>query len=105
MTKLLNDDIIKQIREVFDGGLKNPVHVMFFGKVENCEYCDETRQLVEEVTAISDLFRLSTLHPPLFSGGLQDTDCISSSNDCACSSQAAWRSFSRFSRVGAPSIV
>jgi glutaredoxin-like protein len=58
MTKLLNDDIIKQIREVFDESLKNPVHMMFFGSNENCEYCDETRQLVEEVTDISDQLSL-----------------------------------------------
>ena len=54
MTQLLNDDIIKQIQEVF-GNLKNPVHLMFFGSRENCAYCDDTRQLVEEVAAISDL--------------------------------------------------
>ena len=54
MTQLLNDDIIQQIREVF-GGLKHPVHMMFFGSKINCPYCDDTRQLVEEVTAISDL--------------------------------------------------
>ena len=55
MTQLLNDDIIKQIREVFDDSLKNPVHLMFFGKEDNCDYCDDARQLVEEVTAISAL--------------------------------------------------
>ena len=54
MAQLLNDDITQQIREVFDG-LKNPVHVMFFGSKENCPYCDDTRQLVEEVTALSDM--------------------------------------------------
>jgi glutaredoxin-like protein len=54
MTQLLNDDIIEQIREVFNG-LKNPVHLMFFGSKESCPYCDDTRQLVEEVAAISDL--------------------------------------------------
>ena len=58
MAQLLNDDIIKQIREVFDGGLKNPVHLMFFGSVDNCQYCDETRQLAEEVAAISDLISI-----------------------------------------------
>ena len=58
MTKLLNDDIIKQIREVFDDGLKNPVHMMFFGSKENCQYCDETRQLAEEVAVISDLISI-----------------------------------------------
>lgn len=54
MAQLLNDDIVQQIREVFDG-LKQPVHMMFFGSKENCQYCDETLQLVEEVAAISDL--------------------------------------------------
>ena len=58
MAQLLNDDIIKQIREVFDGGLKNPVHLMFFGSVDNCQYCGETRQLAEEVAAISDLISI-----------------------------------------------
>jgi glutaredoxin-like protein len=59
MAQLLNDDIIKQIREVFDG-LKNPVHIMFFGSKGNCDYCDDTRQLVEEVAAISDLLSIET---------------------------------------------
>ena len=58
MDRLLNDDIIKQIREVFDG-LKNPVHLMFFGSQEDCPYCDDTRQLVEEVAAISDLLTVA----------------------------------------------
>jgi len=57
MAQLLNDDIIKQIREVFDQ-LQNPVHIMFFGSKDNCAYCDDTRQLVEEVAAISDLISI-----------------------------------------------
>jgi len=54
MAQLLNDDITKQIREVFEG-LKGQVHFMFFGNKENCAYCDETRQLVEEVATLSEL--------------------------------------------------
>jgi glutaredoxin-like protein len=57
MAQLLNDDIIKQISEVFKE-LKNPVHIMFFGSKENCDYCDDTRQLVEEVTALSDFLSI-----------------------------------------------
>jgi glutaredoxin-like protein len=57
MTQLLNDDITKQIREVFDG-LKNPVQLMFFSSKDNCAYCDDTRQLVEEVAALSDLLSI-----------------------------------------------
>ncbi len=57
MDKLLNENVEKQIREVF-AGLKEPVHVIFFGSKENCEYCDDTRQLVEEVVALSDKLSL-----------------------------------------------
>lgn len=31
---------------------------MFFGSKENCDYCDETLQLVEDVAAISDLVNI-----------------------------------------------
>jgi alkyl hydroperoxide reductase subunit AhpF len=58
MAQLLNDDIIKQIQEVF-GDLKNRVHLMFFGSKHDCPYCDDTRQLVEEVAAISDLLSVA----------------------------------------------
>jgi glutaredoxin-like protein len=57
MAQLLNDDINQQIREVF-AGLKNPVHIMFFGSQTSCDYCDDTRQLVEEVAALSDLLSI-----------------------------------------------
>lgn len=58
MTQLLNEDIVKQIGEVF-AGLKEPVHMLFFGSKDNCEYCNETRQLAEEVAAISDQVSLA----------------------------------------------
>lgn len=58
MTQLLNDDIIEQIQEVFRD-LKNPVHLMFFGSKHDCPYCDDTRQLVEEVAAVSDLLSIA----------------------------------------------
>lgn len=58
MTQLLNDDITRQIQEVFTD-LKNPVHLMFFGSQSDCPYCDDTRQLVEEVADISDQLSLA----------------------------------------------
>lgn len=56
---LLNDQIIAQVREAFDAGLKHDVEVLFFGKMDGCDYCDDTRQLLEEVTALSPKFHLS----------------------------------------------
>ena len=58
MTNLLNENITTQIREIF-ANLQNPVHLLFFGRSQDCEYCGETRQLAEEVAALSDKLTLS----------------------------------------------
>ncbi len=58
MQKLLNENITAQIREIF-ANLQNPVQLMFFGSDHNCDYCEEARQLMEEVTALSDKLSLS----------------------------------------------
>ncbi len=58
MEKLLPEDIVGQIREVFQQ-LKNPVQVLLFVSQENCDYCESTRQLLEEVSELSDQISLS----------------------------------------------
>jgi glutaredoxin-like protein len=55
---LLNDQIVVQLREAF-ANLKLPVAVLFFGSRENCEYCEDTRQLLEEVSAIDEKLSLT----------------------------------------------
>ena len=57
-TKLLNEDILGQVREVFEQ-LQQPVEVLFFGKKTDCMYCDDTLQLVSEVVELSDKLGLS----------------------------------------------
>jgi glutaredoxin-like protein len=52
MSELLNEDVKKQVREVLNG-LQLPVQILFFGSQENCDYCNDTRQLLEEVVALS----------------------------------------------------
>jgi glutaredoxin-like protein len=58
MEKVLNDQIVKQIEEVF-AGIEEPVQVLFFGLKDNCNYCGEAQQLLEEVTALNDKLALS----------------------------------------------
>jgi glutaredoxin-like protein len=58
MANLLNEDIKKQVRDVF-ADLKNPVNILFFGQEENCHQCDDTRQLMEELTKLSDKLQLT----------------------------------------------
>jgi glutaredoxin-like protein len=56
--RLLNDQIVKQIKDAFDKQLKSPVQVLFFGQEDGCDYCSDTLQLVEEVVAVSDKLSL-----------------------------------------------
>jgi glutaredoxin-like protein len=52
MTSLLNDVIRKQVNEALES-LQEPVQIIFFGSKEQCEYCDDTLKLVEEVAGLS----------------------------------------------------
>jgi glutaredoxin-like protein len=58
MAQLLNDQIQGQIKELF-GNLKEPVEIMFFGTTEECQYCEDTLQLVQDVSALSEKLSLS----------------------------------------------
>lgn len=58
MDKVLNDQIVGQISEVF-AGMQEPVQVLFFGSRDDCDYCNETKQLLEEVTTLNDKLELS----------------------------------------------
>jgi len=58
MEKVLNEQIVKQIEEAF-AEVKEPVQVLFFGSKDNCDYCNETKQLLEEVTALNDKVEMS----------------------------------------------
>jgi glutaredoxin-like protein len=53
MTNLLNEDVRKQVSEAFEQ-LQEPVQILFFGSKEQCEYCDDTLKLVEEVAGLSE---------------------------------------------------
>ena len=54
MEKLLNAELEGQIKEVFQG-LTDPVVAIFFGsKLNNCNYCQDTLQMLQELVALSD---------------------------------------------------
>ena len=57
MATLLNADVIKQIEDAF-APMKESVHILYFGQKENCDYCADTQQLIEEVVEISDKLSL-----------------------------------------------
>ena len=58
MEKFLNEVIQKQVMDVF-AVLENPVAILFFNsKVQQCEYCIDTEQLLTEVVDLSDKLTL-----------------------------------------------
>ncbi len=64
MAKILDDDVLKQVKEAFEK-MKEPVQLLYFGNKQNCEYCDETRQLLEEVAAADERIGLSVYEAEL----------------------------------------
>lgn len=58
MEKVLDPQMIKQIQQVFDG-IEQPVQILLFTSKETCDYCNETKQLLEEVVALNNKVELS----------------------------------------------
>jgi glutaredoxin-like protein len=56
--KLLDQNVISQIREAF-AELKQPVQILFFGSRDDCEYCEPTQQLLEELTETHEQLSLA----------------------------------------------
>ena len=58
MEKLLDKNVVAQVQEAF-AGLKDPVEILFFSSKNACEYCEDERQLLEEVAATHEGIGLS----------------------------------------------
>jgi len=57
MEKVLSGQVVQQINDAFVE-LNQPVQILFFGSSANCEYCDETQQLLKEVTDLNSHLEL-----------------------------------------------
>lgn len=57
MEKLLNHEIVTQLRDAFQK-MEHPVELILFVSEKHCDYCAETRQLLEEVAPLSDMLSL-----------------------------------------------
>ena len=54
LEKLLNDDLVNQIHELFKAQLIHPIMLLFFYSQKDCDSCEETSHLLAEITALSD---------------------------------------------------
>jgi len=60
MSQMLDANLRKQLSQIF-AALDREVGVAFFGSTEeNCSYCEQTLDLLEEVTALSDKVHLKS---------------------------------------------
>lgn len=60
MGKILNDDVIEQVKEAFQA-MENDVQILFF-EGEDCEYCDDTQHLVQELADLTEMIDLDIYH-------------------------------------------
>ena len=58
MTNLLNASIRGQVQDLFNQQLNQPVGVLFFATKDNCEACEDTQQILKEVTDLSEKLSL-----------------------------------------------
>ncbi len=56
--KLLNDEISKQVQDLFKTELVNPVELLYFSSQADCDTCSEAEQLLDELVALSDLLMI-----------------------------------------------
>jgi glutaredoxin-like protein len=55
---LLQDKDREAVKTTFQEGLVNPVKLVNFTQALECQFCAQTRQLVEEIAALSDKIEL-----------------------------------------------
>lgn len=58
MSEFLKDNTKEQVRKAF-AGLTDRVEILYFSSMQACETCQDTRQLLEEVAALSPQISLS----------------------------------------------
>ncbi len=60
MERLLNNEITAQVKSVLDENLTHTVKVLFFESEERCDYCSQTRQLLEEIIPLHSLLSMES---------------------------------------------
>jgi glutaredoxin-like protein len=58
MSPLLDQEIQNQVRDIFTRQLTESVQVLFFGQEEDCQYCQDTEALLQELADLSDKIEL-----------------------------------------------
>ncbi len=57
----IGDEDKQKVREMFEEKLHGDAHLKFFGREDGCEFCDDTREMLEDVAGLSDRIHLDIL--------------------------------------------
>ncbi len=58
MEPLLSDGVREQVRQMFKGLNHPAAMILFTSSSQNCEYCEQSYQLLSEIVSLSDLLSL-----------------------------------------------
>jgi alkyl hydroperoxide reductase subunit AhpF len=59
--KLLDEELIKQLGEIFDAQLEHEVEIILFYDKHDCTTCDDSHHLLEEITGLSEKLYLKII--------------------------------------------
>ncbi len=59
MPGILPEDVKKSVQEKLSQNLKDPVTITFFTMELECQFCQQTHELLDEITALSDKISLT----------------------------------------------
>lgn len=56
------DDVKKQVKERLEKSLKKPIKLVYFTQELECQFCQQTHQLLEEIVSLSDKISLTVFN-------------------------------------------
>ncbi len=56
---VLNQELTKQLIELFEAQLVQPVEVLYFFRKDGCDTCQETSQMLDEIALLSDKLHIT----------------------------------------------
>ena len=62
MERILDEDITAQVKDVLEGNLSADVCMIFFEDDEHCDYCAQTKQMLEEIVPLDARLSMETYH-------------------------------------------
>jgi len=57
--KIINGELVDQIKDLFESRLENPVELLYFISPDDCDTCAEAEQLLDEIASLSSKIHIT----------------------------------------------